>query len=295
MNDIESVYQKEGGKMVFISYSSKDYGVANHIREILGENKINCWMAPESIPCGSDYAHEIPTAIESCEYFLLVLSDDSQKSIWVPKELDLAIDSKKIVLPIHIDSSKLESNFRFSLSNVQCMTVSDNLDDVILKIVTRITGKDVASKNKEEKITEIAEQNAETQPLSANTVKKDNSHKFYPIIVIGSLLGAISSFFILEYISAVEWSNVGIVFTTFLILCLSYFSGAFVYPKGEEVDLKQVNYWIGMFPYVFSLILSVIIPHIFAIAVSVAIFLVYILVAMVFVTFIWIIGVRNNE
>ena len=75
-------------------------------------------MAPESIPGGSDYAHEIPSAIESCEYFLLVLSDKSQKSVWVPKELDLAIDYKKIVLPIKIDSSAMDSSFKLRLSNV---------------------------------------------------------------------------------------------------------------------------------------------------------------------------------
>ena len=79
--------------MVFISYSSKEYATTLQIRSALESNRIECWMAPESIPAGSDYADEIQTAIENCEAFLLVLSAASQRSKWVRKELDKALDS----------------------------------------------------------------------------------------------------------------------------------------------------------------------------------------------------------
>lgn len=129
--------------MVFISYSSADYVMANRIRNILIQNNIECWMAPESIPGGSDYAHEIPSAIENCEYFLLVLSYDAQKSIWVPKELDLAIDYKKIVLPVKIDASVMEPSFKLRLSNVQCMDASNRFDEILQLVSNRINGKDM--------------------------------------------------------------------------------------------------------------------------------------------------------
>ncbi|MGN0267593.1 MAG: toll/interleukin-1 receptor domain-containing protein [Lachnospiraceae bacterium] len=124
--------------MIFISYSSLDYVMAGHIREILQKNDISCWMEPESIPGGSDYAHEIPAAIESCDYFLLVLSKNSQDSIWVPKELDLAIDAKKMVFPIHIDLSSLKPHFKLRLSNVQCMDAAMSVEDVLDRVVQRI-------------------------------------------------------------------------------------------------------------------------------------------------------------
>ena len=59
---------------VFISYSSKEYDEAYAIKQVLETNGISCWMAPQSIPSGSDYSHEIPRAIKSCEVFLLILS-----------------------------------------------------------------------------------------------------------------------------------------------------------------------------------------------------------------------------
>ena len=55
--------------MVFISYSSVEYATALQIRSALESNRIDCWMAPESIPPGSDYADEIQGAIEGSDFF----------------------------------------------------------------------------------------------------------------------------------------------------------------------------------------------------------------------------------
>ena len=60
---------------VFISYKSEEYGEANNVRKILTANGISCWMAPESIPMGSNYTQVIPAAIENCKVFLLILSE----------------------------------------------------------------------------------------------------------------------------------------------------------------------------------------------------------------------------
>lgn len=106
---------------IFISYSSLEYNKADEIRTILKKNACICWMAPESIPAGSDYGVEIPPAIKNCDIFLLILSYASQASTWVPKELDFAITSKKTILPIHIDDSPISDTFLFRLSNIQAI------------------------------------------------------------------------------------------------------------------------------------------------------------------------------
>ena len=76
--------------MVFISYSSRDYEQAQKLRIRLEQDGITCWMAPENIRAGQDYASEIPAAIANCSVFLLLLTDNAQRSTWVPKELDTA-------------------------------------------------------------------------------------------------------------------------------------------------------------------------------------------------------------
>ena len=66
---------------IFISYSSKDFETANVIRNYLNDICF-VWMAPFSIPAGSNYAEEIPKAIEASSTFVLLLSLNSIKSKW---------------------------------------------------------------------------------------------------------------------------------------------------------------------------------------------------------------------
>ncbi len=131
---------EEGGpKMkVFISYSSKEYDRAFSLKQILEANGIGCWMAPQSIPSGSDYSQEIPRAIRECDVFLLLLSEASQDSKWVPKELDNAISGGKIIIPFHIDESQLNDAFNFFLSNVQRIEAFNRLSDAYRQLVIQI-------------------------------------------------------------------------------------------------------------------------------------------------------------
>ena len=104
---------------VFISYNSEEYSEASTIRSILTANGISCWMAPESIPFGSNYAREIPNAIAGCRVFLLILSQKSQKSRWVALELDRAMNEGKLIYPLQIENCDIVDPFNFMLSQTQ--------------------------------------------------------------------------------------------------------------------------------------------------------------------------------
>ena len=104
---------------VFISYKSEDYDQASWLRSMLETNGISCWMAPSSIPGGSSYAKEIPQAIEHCRVFVLVLTQQCQNSIWIPKELDRALNARKPVMPFVLENCRFNDDFNFYLSNVQ--------------------------------------------------------------------------------------------------------------------------------------------------------------------------------
>lgn len=104
---------------VFISYSTRDREVAYAIRAWLRENGISCWMAPESIPTGSNYTKEIPAAIRGCKVFLLLLSEHSQQSPWVLRELDGAVNNSKYILPYLLDDKPMVDEFQFLLTGCQ--------------------------------------------------------------------------------------------------------------------------------------------------------------------------------
>lgn len=117
-------------EFVFISYSSRDIELVQKITRMLEDMKVPFWKAPEMIPAGSNYAREIPKAIQNCEVFLLILSQSSQNSVWVEKEIDSAICYRKTIIPIKIDDTPLNDLFRFYLNNVQTISYFNSHEKV---------------------------------------------------------------------------------------------------------------------------------------------------------------------
>ncbi|MBE6734650.1 MAG: TIR domain-containing protein [Ruminococcaceae bacterium] len=126
------------GAYVFISYSTKDADIANQLRHILETNGIPCWMAPKSIPAGSDYGTEIPKAIKNCKVFLLLLSSSSQTSEWVPKEVGLAIGKGKVVIPFQIDNAAISDAFDFYLTNSQRIDAYNRTAEAYRELIERL-------------------------------------------------------------------------------------------------------------------------------------------------------------
>jgi len=127
-------------KYVFISYSTKNQEAADSVRRILIDDNVNTWMAPHNIPAGSKYAHVINDAIENCSCVLLLLSEYSQSSEWVEKEVERAVSNKKTIVALHIDESQLNSGFRFYLGNEQIVPVNsiDKNDSNIQKAIKAV-------------------------------------------------------------------------------------------------------------------------------------------------------------
>ena len=113
-------------RFVFVSYSTKDDIEVDTIVKVLENAGIACWRAPKMIGVGSNYAKEIPKAITNCRAFLLILSENSQNSIWVEKELDFAINERKTIVPLMIGKCRINDMFKFYLNNVQTINYNDN-------------------------------------------------------------------------------------------------------------------------------------------------------------------------
>ena len=124
----------------FISYSTADSAEAYSVRNFLRRSGCTCWMAPDDIPAGSDYADAIPKAIADCRVFVLILSVDAQNSIWVRKELDKALDKGKTVIPFMLYDFKLSDSFDFLLGNAQWCYAYRDRNAALQKILTAVKG-----------------------------------------------------------------------------------------------------------------------------------------------------------
>lgn len=146
---------------VFISYSSKNQKYADATRELLLENNISCWMAPYNIPAGHKYAGVINDALENCGCLLLLLTEDSQDSEFVNREVERAISNKKSIITMKLEEIELNSDFKFYISCGQVVVVNkiDASSLAMKKILDSVsvfvdTNSNVSSKSKVSEITQ---------------------------------------------------------------------------------------------------------------------------------------------
>lgn len=97
-------------------------------------------MAPQSIPSGSNYSKEIPQAIKNCSLVVLALSEKAQESVWISKEIKRAINYRKIIVPVAIESCAMTDEFNFLLEDSQRMDAYINKSKVMQELVERVTG-----------------------------------------------------------------------------------------------------------------------------------------------------------
>src|SRR4051794_39023024 len=87
---------------IFISHSSGDREfVEREINDILQRCGLEIWYAPRSIRPGDRFAASIVRGLESCDWFLVVMSPRSVESEWVLDEVHWAMDNRKSrVIPV---------------------------------------------------------------------------------------------------------------------------------------------------------------------------------------------------
>ncbi len=130
----------------FISYSSKDQTVADMACAKLEEAGIRCWIAHRDEIPGSTWAGGIVKAIEASKIVVLVLSQHSNLSPQVLKELSVAANHELTVVPFKIDSASPTGEMAYHFQNVHWLDavtppVQKHLDRLV-DVVQRLIGGD---------------------------------------------------------------------------------------------------------------------------------------------------------
>ncbi|HUV28219.1 MAG TPA: toll/interleukin-1 receptor domain-containing protein, partial [Anaerolineales bacterium] len=88
---------------VFISYSSENKTVADAICAMLENRKIRCWIAPRDVPPGKLYGASLLNAVKSARVMVLILSEDTNQSQYVVRELNAAVAKGVPIIPFRIE------------------------------------------------------------------------------------------------------------------------------------------------------------------------------------------------
>jgi hypothetical protein len=100
---------------VMISHSHKDKPAADAACAALEARGIRCWIAPRDINPGQDWAASILQAIQDARIMLLVFSRHANQSPQVNREVERAVHSGKVLLPIRIEDVLPEAALEYFL------------------------------------------------------------------------------------------------------------------------------------------------------------------------------------
>jgi hypothetical protein len=112
-------------EQVFISYSSRNRRIAEAIKSHLEGLDVTCWMAPESIMPGEQWAQAISRAIPQSRLMVLLWSVESMQSEQVINELTLADRSGVMILPFRVDDIEPEGAFKYYLYKTHWLDAFD--------------------------------------------------------------------------------------------------------------------------------------------------------------------------
>ena len=87
--------------------------------EKLREKGLNIWIDQEGIHGAKLWSQEIVHAIEGCKVFILFASSTAFQSENVTKELALASEARKQILPVFLEDSPIPAAMKYQLAGIQ--------------------------------------------------------------------------------------------------------------------------------------------------------------------------------
>jgi MTH538 TIR-like domain (DUF1863). len=121
---------------VFISYSRHDY-VDEHenvipnneiskIMEALTDAGITYWIDKEGIYSGDKFTEELPKIIKSAPIFVYLSTANSNKSKYTSKEIAIADEYGKYIIPVRIDMTPYSDKVIFRIADVSFVKYAVN-------------------------------------------------------------------------------------------------------------------------------------------------------------------------
>jgi len=129
---------------IFISYQNNSLDFVENLVGVLEMNNHNCFYAKRDIVTGV-YAQAITQAIDWCEIFIVILTDDAYLSPGVCSEIELVNDkltrhNPVLIIPVKMTESELPDSFKYYLKpHNWVIGFSKSENDVIKEIDEKIT------------------------------------------------------------------------------------------------------------------------------------------------------------
>ena len=133
------------GVEVFISYSSLDRDRVIPVVESLRSNGISVWVDEGNIHAADLWSEQIVQAIADCRVMVVMLSQNSTDSHNVMKEVMLASEQKKVLLPVYLEPAEIPANLQYQLAGIQHLELyGQNEEQVLEDLANGLTKRGVS-------------------------------------------------------------------------------------------------------------------------------------------------------
>lgn len=103
---------------IFISYSRNDSIEASNLVSTLQSKGYNVWFDQDGILSGDAFKRAIANAIINSSIILFLSSKSSNNSGWTAKELGIALEEQKRIIPVKLDNTPYNIDLRLDLVNL---------------------------------------------------------------------------------------------------------------------------------------------------------------------------------
>ena len=108
---------------VFISYSSNDQDRVVKLADKLRSAGVSIWVDESGIGAATLWSKEIAGAIKGCKVLVLMVTPNSVKSKNVVKEVSLAAEQNKQILPVILEPTEIPEALEYHLAGIQHLNV----------------------------------------------------------------------------------------------------------------------------------------------------------------------------
>ncbi|MEK6221509.1 MAG: SUMF1/EgtB/PvdO family nonheme iron enzyme, partial [Chloroflexota bacterium] len=199
---------------IFLSHSQKDNDIMLQVKKHLEGAGFSVWI-DEDLERGSpDRQKAIEVSIRECYCLVVLLSPDSFKSKWVRKEVSLAAQMQRWVLPILIRGERKEM-IPIALEKAQYIDLRSDMEMGLIKLVEKLEEKGLQN-NPE------IDTNLDRKINPIDTTKKPSTSPIEKALLIGP-----------DTPAEIEWVHIP--------------AGKFIVGSNEEGAIEQ-PYFIGKYP-----------------------------------------------
>ena len=126
---------------VFISYASQDRERIIDLVKRLDDAGVSVWIDQMSIEGATMWSQEIVAAIRNCKVLILAISENSADSENVVKEVALASEGRKRILPVYLASAEIPESMAYQLAGIQRVEFFEGAEEAGLQSMIRALAK----------------------------------------------------------------------------------------------------------------------------------------------------------